>query len=578
MKKSILLNTLPSDLKSGFNVSLLAIPQGMAYALIAGLPLYYGLLGSSIAAILGGLIGKGRFITLGPTNATAVLLFGVFAEAKLLSPGGQLNDTAISILPSIILCSSMMLVLAGTLKISFLIKFISRTVITGYIFAAAILIILNQAKSILGIEIYDSNTPGFIQTTIHIIKFATKVCPASIFLSISTTIIFILLQKYFKALPNVALTLFFGSLIGVQLTNYGYTIRCLSSFDAVILPISIPHFTNTAMHWDIIVRCSFAMSLLCLIEGLSIGKSLASREGERINGDREAISFGFGNFGCALFSGMPASGSLTRSSLNISSGAKSWHSNFFTGVFILVAYFLLDDVVQYIPISVLATIVVFIGLSLLKWNQVITAIHTTRSDAFTFFVTFISGLLISLQVAIFMGVITSILLFLRKVAEPEMIEQQLNEAGNLTNISNHNESQEPEVSIVHVEGELFFAAADLFYEQIRRVGEKRNIKVLILKLLNARHLDATSVLALEELLDYYSEKKCNVILCEVRKDTIRIIKNSGLLSRMNRRNIFPHIPSNPTLSTAKAIKRAKFLVSDKSAKVTIYANELNTKS
>ena len=86
-------------------------------------------------------------------------------------------------------------------------------------FAAAILIILNQAKSILGIEIYDSNTPGFIQTTIHIIKFATKVCPASIFLSISTTIIFILLQKYFKALPNVALTLFFGSLIGVQLTN-----------------------------------------------------------------------------------------------------------------------------------------------------------------------------------------------------------------------------------------------------------------------------------------------------------------------------------------------------------------------
>ena len=80
MKKSNLLNTLPYDLKSGFNVSLLAIPQGMAYALIAGLPLYYGLLGSSIAAILGGLIGKGRFITLGPTNATAVLLFGVFAK------------------------------------------------------------------------------------------------------------------------------------------------------------------------------------------------------------------------------------------------------------------------------------------------------------------------------------------------------------------------------------------------------------------------------------------------------------------------------------------------------------------
>ena len=109
----------------------------------------------------------------------------------------------------------------------------------------------------------------------------------------------------------------------------------------------------------------------------------------------------------------------------------------------------------------------------------------------------------------------------------------------------------------------FFAAAELFYEQIRRVGEDENLRVLVLKLLNAHHLDATSVLALEELLEYLKEKNCHVLLCEVRRDALRILRNSGVLSRMNRKNVFPHTSSNPTLSTAKAIKRAKLLVAGK---------------
>ena len=185
------------------------------------------------------------------------------------------------------------------------------------------------------------------------------------------------------------------------------------------------------------------------------------------------------------------------------------------------------------------------------------------------------GLVFSLQMAIFAGVITSILLFLRKVAEPEMVEYGYNEDGELAELSAKTRRPEPEVSIVHVEGELFFAAADLFYEQIRRVGEDPNLRVLVLKLLNAHHLDATSVMALEEFLDYLKEKNCHVLLCEVRRDVLRILKNSGVFSRMNRKNIFPHTMGNPTLSTAKAIKRAKFLTSGEQAKVTIYADQLS---
>ena len=157
---------------------------------------------------------------------------------------------------------------------------------------------------------------------------------------------------------------------------------------------------------------------------------------------------------------------------------------------------------------------VFIGASLIKLRQIKTVSRATGSDAVTFGVTLAVGLLFSLQVAIFAGMITSILLFLKKVAEPELREFGYNEDGELAELSVKSKRPEPEVSIVHVEGEIFFAAAELFYEQIRRVGEDENLRVLVLKLLNAHHLDATSVLALEELLEYLKEK--TVMYCSAK--------------------------------------------------------------
>lgn len=565
--------SIQRDLKAGINVSLLAIPQGMAYALIAGLPLYFGLLASGVAGFLGGVLGGGRFITLGPTNATAVLLFGVFAQLKMVAPDGMIMNDGLLVLPSILLCTGLILIVAATLKVSFLTKFISRTVITGYITAAALLIISNQVRSVIGMESPYPPGSNFFQSLIYIFQNITDNSRPSIFLSFFTALTYIVLNHKFKVLPNVAISLILGSIMGQYLVYQGYRVPCLQTFDSSYIPLSLPNLELSINHWEIILQTSIALALLSLIEGLSIGKSLASRCGQRIKSDREALSFGVANIGCAFLSGMPASGSLTRSSLNVNSDAKSSLSNIITGSLVLIGFFVLGDVVHVIPVSSLATLVVFIGISLIKKNQLVTAIRSSPSDAITFAVTFLVGLIFSLQLAIFIGVLTSLLLFLKKVAEPEMIEHGYNDQGQIIQISNRSKSSEPEVSIVHVEGELFFAAADLFYEQIRRVGEKRNIKVLILKLLNAHHLDGTSVLALEELLDYYKEKNCNILLCEVRKDAIRILRNSGVLSRINRQNIFPHIRSNPTLSTAKAIKRAKYLLSHNDAKVTIYANE-----
>ena len=565
---------LTLDLQAAVNVSLLAIPQGMAYALVAGLPLHYGLLGSALAALLGGLAGKTHFITLGPTNATSVLLFAVFANLGLIQQSGLVSETGLDLLPWIILFAGAFLVAASLLRISYMIQFISRTVITAYVTAAAFLIIANQLRHILGLSFIEGSTPSsFIELLAFLWNSLGNLSLPPLFLSLLTALVFFFFQSKLKTFPNVALTLVISALFALLFERYGFNLTYLDSFDSNWAFLSLPSHSGFSHHWQTILWSSFAIALLCLLEGLSIGKSLSARFGKRIDTDRETLAIGLSNIGCSIFSGMPASGSLTRSSLNVNSGALSCFSNVYTGLFILAGYFLLGDLVSFVPLPALATLVIFIGASLIKARQIQTVSRATRSDATTFDITLFVGLVFSLQVAIFVGVITSIIFLWKKVAEPEMVEQGYNEDGELAEISEKTKRPEPEVSIVHVEGVLFFAAADLFYEQIRRVGEDENLRVLVLKLLHAHHLDATSVLALEELLDYLKEKNCHVLLCEIRRDAFRILKDSGVLARINRKNVFPHTVSNPTLSTAKAIKRAKELVAGMDAKVTIYSEQ-----
>ena len=278
------------------------------------------------------------------------------------------------------------------------------------------------------------------------------------------------------------------------------------------------------------------------------------------------------NIGCAFLSGMPASGSLTRSSLSATSGGRTVVASFFSGLIVLFGAFALGPYTQFIPQATLAVLVIAIGISLISRHAIRVVTHTTRSDAVVFAVTFISGLVMPLDTAIYIGVGISILLFLQKVARPEMVEYAFNDSGQLAQMNAPEQREVPQVSIVHVEGEIFFGAADLFRDQMRRICEEPNLKIVILKMRNAYNMDATGVMALEELLRYMGEKGRYLILSEAKSDLYRVLKNSRLLYEIEERNVFRYQPENPTLSTAQALKRAKEHLGDTTADVSIYVD------
>ncbi len=556
---------LSGDTRAGVNVALLAFPQGMAYALIAGLPIEYGIYGSAVAAMVAPIFAKSHYITLGPTNATSVMLLSAFASLGIAGP------QMLSLVPLLILMVGLFVVIGAYFKVANFVQYISRSVITGYITAAALLIIANQLPKALGLSLprkgatfYDSLT--LISSHIDTLHWTT------IGISLATMALYILLNRCCKTLPNVAICLVAISAGSALFLEPAANVALLSGINAADWSLQLPTLAWSDI--QLLASPALAIALLCILEGISIGKSLAAKTGARLNGNQAMFSIGMANIGCAFFSGMPASGSLTRSSLSAISGGRSVLASFISGVIVFIGAYVLGPYTKFIPQSALAVLVIVIGISLLNKHAIRIVTRATKSDAFVFVTTFVSGLIMPLDSAIYIGVGISIVLFLKKVARPEMVEYAFNKEGHLAEMNTAEQRGTPEVSIVHIEGELFFGAADLFQDQMRRICEDPNLKIVVLKMRNAHNMDATAVMALEELLRYMAEKERYLILSEVKSDLIRVLKNSGLYDIIEARNIFTDEPSNPTLSTANALKRAKDHLGDDTANVSIYVDPI----
>lgn len=575
------------DLTAGVNVALLAFPQGMAYALIAGLPIEYGIYGGAVAAIIASFLSGGRFITLGPTNATAVTIGSAFAGLGVMLPAERAGD-----LPLLLAMVGLFLVVGAYLRAAGIIQYISRTVITGYITAASLLIIVGQIKNVLGVELTEAEkqtSTTFFEKVFNLSKHLLETEWFSVLIAGITFVLFYSIQRVQKSLnrrrkaraseesrlvadiniPNVAITLVMMSVVTAILSqSLGQSISLLDSVDARNWPVGIPEisFEKVAQ----LSNLALPIALLCVLEGMSIGKTLAARSGERLNVNQEMLSIGASNFGCGLFGGMPASGSLTRSQLSWSSGGQTPLASLFNGVIVAVAVFMVGPYLNYVPMPVLAALVITIGISLFNVENLRVAFNSTTEDRAVLAVTLGVGLLFPLTTAITWGAALSIILFLRKAASPELVEYGFTDEGQLAELDE--KSPAAEVSIVHVEGDLFFGAAEIFNDQMRRVCGQDNLRIVVLKMRNARHLDATSVMAIKELVQYMNERDRTLIMSEVKPDVRRVLENSRVMQVINEKNLFDDDPQNPTLSTARAMRRAQELLGDTEAEIKIYVN------
>lgn len=556
---------LGPDLRAGLNVALLAFPQGIAYALIAGLPVAYGIFGSAVAALLGAFFAREHFIMLGPTNATAVMLLSAFASL------GLPVEERVVVLPLIVCLAGVFLLIGAFLRLSTFIQYISRTVVIGYVSAAALLIMANQIRGAFGFRFTEEETASTLvdvlyYTTRHLAE--TEVLAVGV--SLVTLMVYLGVSRYLKKLPNVAVTLTIMGFFGYWARSAGWDLEFLESVTVSDFGLTLPPVNLDLI--SAIAGSALAIALLSVLEGASIGKSLAARTGARLDIDQAMYNMGVANLGCGLFSGMPASGSLTRSVLSVNSGASSPIASLAAGLFVAIGAVLIGGFVQYIPKAALAVVIITIGVSLFSVRNIRLVLKATPDDRTVFLTTIIVGMIQPLDSAIYVGTGLAIALFLRKAARPELVEYDFDAEGKLAAKREDAERSVDEVSIVHVEGDLFFGASELFRDQMRRICGEPNLRIVVLRMKNVRLLDATSVFALFELVRYMNEMDRLMVVSGVREEIFAVFEASGLLDEIGRDNVFREDAVNPTLSTAKAMRRAQELIGDGEAKVSIYVD------
>src|SRR5690625_1121747 len=317
---------------------------------------------------------------------------------------------------------------------------------------------------------------------------------------------------------------------------------------------------------------AIAIAILGMLETVSLGKAIAVSSGQRINANQEIIGLGVGNVMSSMFGTMPGSASFARTATNFQSGGQTQVSAVCISSIGAVIIFLFARLANFIPIPTLAGMLIFIGIRMVHPGQISIAVKSTRSDAIVFAATFLAALFLRLDTAIYVGVGVSLVLFLRKAAMPHLVEYGFTDSGALSELDSKEKRENNQISIIHVEGELFFGAAEIFQDQIRTIAEDEHIRIFILRLKNARHVDGTSIVALNQLLDFLNKTDRYLLISGTTPEIERVLKNSGFLERIGRENVFKS-ETNPTMSTKRALLRASHLLQTTEADIRIFYDE-----
>ena len=548
--------TFRADTVAGLNVALLAFPMSMAFAMKAGLPIWCGLVGCGVAAAVAPLFSGSANLSAGPTNASAALLLGSFATLGAITP-----ELRASALPTLVLMTGVFLLLASWLRLSGFADFVPRTVISAYIAAAALRVIALQLPTALGMpgEHAGDSLPEVLW---HAARMGRALINPELGLALITSVAYFLLRPKYgagKAILGAVMVATFGAILAQNVAHaqgsradlVGYVGQAAQAGAALHLPDFSARTLST------LFSPALALAVLVVIEGTANARASALKTGRPSDLHQEVYGLGMANLVCAFTGGMAASGSISRSALNVASGARTAMASLLCGLFILGALFLARPVVAIVPLSTLAILVILAEIELANLSAVKLILKSGAQDRTVFLATFATALLAPLDVAIFLGTAVAVAFYLRQTSTPEVVEYDFSETGELRERPKGQASTG--ISILHVEGSLHFGATQAFHEHLRRASSDPNLKVLVLKFREALHLDANGVLLLRDLAETLKSDGRHLILCEAKADTMRIIVNAGLDQAVGAENVFPFDEAQPNLALAKAVRRARDL-------------------
>jgi sulfate permease, SulP family len=544
------------DLVAGLTVAAIAVPQGMAYALIAGIPPEYGLYTAIVMTALGSVFGSSSHLINGPTNAISLVVFSAVAGLGL---GGMEALRAVFLLSLLVGIIQLMIAL---FKLGDLTRYVSESVILGFMLGAGTLVALSQVAPLLGLPAQGDGHQHFLHRLWLTLTQGAPVNPACVAAGTATLVLVIGLRTLKKrlgiALPDHLIALL---VVSVMVWLLGWDVPTI---EAIPTKLPVPTLPDLA-HLDWVPKLTgsaFAIALLGLLEALAIAKSISARTRQPLDCNRQCLAEGLANLGGGFFQCMPGSGSLTRSSINYQSGAVTRLSGVFSAIAVGAILLLFAPLAAYLPKAAIAGMLIITAWRLVDKPRTAFALKASRLDAGLVGATAFAAVFLNVEFSILIGTILSFLLIVPRAARLRSTELVVSPE----RVVRERLDSDPscgKLVIFDLEGELFFGAgpelAACFATLRTRV--EQGARVLILRLKRTRNPDMVCMELFQHFLRDMQVHKVTVLLCGIRPDFRKALGDLGFLAWLPEGSVFEE-NAGPETSTLKAVRRAYELLGE----------------
>ncbi|MEX2530707.1 MAG: solute carrier family 26 protein [Gemmatimonadota bacterium] len=519
---------LRSDLAAGLTVGVMLIPQGMAYALIAGMPPIYGLYASLAPLAVYALLGTSRQLAVGPVAIVSLL---VAAGVAPLAQGDPERYIQLALLLALMVGGIQLLM--GVFRFGFLTNFLSHPVLAGFTSAAAIVIGMSQLRHLLGM-----NLPG--SHHVHEVLGAVAagigdIRPVTLAIGVAAIGILWGLRRWNPAFPGALLAVAGFTLLAWAGGLEERGVAVVGSVPGGLPTPSLPALDPSAMLE--LLPVALTIAVVGFMESIAVAKIYATRRRYTVNPDRELVALGAANLVGAFFRAFPTTGGFSRTAVNDQAGARTTLASLFSAVVIAVTLLFLTGLFHHLPNAVLAAVVMVAVAGLVDWREAVHLWHTDRRDLAMMAVTFLATLALGIEAGILAGVLVSLVALLYGLSRPHAaILGRLPGTDSFRNLARHPEAEVVEgVTVFRIDATLCFANAEFLREQVRWLVERDPApRALVLDFHAVNGADSTALHLLSQLLDYLKEREVSLWFAGVKGPVMDRFKRVGLDRRTGR--------------------------------------------
>lgn len=524
-------NSLRADLLAGLTNAVIVLPQGVAFAIIAGLPPEYGLYTAMVTPVIAALFGSSWHLISGPTTAISIVVFATVSGVA--EPG---TPEFISAVLTLTFLAGLYQLVFGLARMGSLVNFVSHTVVVGFTTGAAVLILTSQMRVVLGLDLERAD---FVHTWWQIAQAWRDINPMVLGIAAGTAAVAIAVKKIHSRAPHLLIALLVGSAMTWLLDAQDHGVELLGALPSHLPPPSIPDLTLANLRE--LSTSALAVAILGLIEAVSISRSIAVKSRQRINGNQEFIGQGLSNMVGSFFSAYAGSGSFTRSGVNYDAGARTPLSAIFAAASLALLVLFVAPLTRYLPIPAMGGVIVVVAWGLVNLPEIRKIISAGPHEWTVLVATFASTLFVELEFAVYGGVLLSLLLYLNRTSKPKVLSLAPNPNAPKRRIEDADALQLPQcpqMKMCSIDGSLFFGAIDHVETQLdklRRANPRQKHLMILCEGVN--FIDLAGAELIEREAENRAKLDGSVALVGLKEKTINDLGRFGVLEHLGEENI-----------------------------------------